>query len=106
MYLDYNTNVTLWNAAEGVSPRCSEWSKDFIELEAVEDFCVTCHQPVKKDETALACELCERWKHMATIKQCDKLSEALYSALVGSIIKHHCMHALWAKGMTLQQTGY
>jgi len=41
--------------------------QDFMVLEAVEDNCVTCHQPVKEDEAALSCDLCERWEHMACI---------------------------------------
>ena len=40
-------------------------------------------RPVKEDEAALACDLCEKWEHVACIRQCDKLSDALYTALVG-----------------------
>jgi len=54
-----------------------------MDVEAEEDPCVTCRRPVKEDEAALACDLCEKWEHVACIRQCDKLSDALYTALVG-----------------------
>ena len=43
---------------------------------------MTLRGPVKKIGAAVACNLCERWEHVACIRYCDKLAEPLYTALV------------------------
>ena len=58
-----------------------------MEPDTVEYPCVMCRQQVEGTETAMECDLCERWEHMACIRQSDKLSEALYTALVGCYSK-------------------
>jgi len=50
---------------------------------ATEDPCVTCHKQVKESDESLACDLCDRWEHVTCVRQCDRLSESLYAALVG-----------------------
>jgi len=44
--------------------------------------CETCRKEVESNVT-LVSDLYDRWEHVACIRQCEKLSEALYTALVG-----------------------
>ena len=45
---------------------------------------MTCRKEVEEPNAAL---VCDRWEHVAYIRQCDKLSEALYTALVDCCTK-------------------
>jgi len=43
---------------------------------------VTCKAEVLEAHVALACDFCNKWEHVGSVRQAERLSEALYTALV------------------------
>ena len=52
---------------------------------------VTCNKEVQIRDQAIQCELCKSWEHINCIKEVDRISEGLYTALC----EVQC-NALWA----------
>lgn len=46
------------------------------------DLCVTCNEEVESSHPAMECNICEKWEHMACVKERDRPDDALYGALV------------------------
>lgn len=46
------------------------------------DPCVSCKAEVEEAHQALSCDICNKWEHVGCVRQADRPSEALYTALV------------------------
>ena len=51
------------------------------QLEFKMDPCVTCKAEVGENHRALRCDICNQWEHVGCVRQADRPSEALYTAI-------------------------
>lgn len=42
---------------------------------------ITCNAEVEENHRALRCDICNHWEHVGCVRQADRLSEALYTAV-------------------------
>ena len=71
--------------------------------------CVSCKKDVEDEESAIECDLCDKWEHILCVRSAERPTESMYQALManrskailyictqcrkrGSISKRPCKH--------------